>query len=144
MASPPAIRGQYYLGAAAGPRVTKPEDLPRRNPNTADLDGDGQDETLTMAGHQVRVASSKGKTLFTYDLPKDQQITQIRIAKMDPGKKGLQVESKGTTAEADTCSPSRTARPRGNCNGVRKPGRRASTTRSSPWGTSTATASWTW
>ena len=86
----PVVVAEYYLGAAPGTRVVTPEIARRPRANTADLDGDGETEVLSVVENRVAIKSQQGAELFTYDLPEDQRITQIRLARVDPGTRGLQ------------------------------------------------------
>lgn len=83
----PAVKWSYYLGCPWTPLAADRQDTPW----TADLDGNGEPETLSVAGKTIRVLDRAGQPLWEHALAGEAHLERVRIAGMLPDRKGTQV-----------------------------------------------------
>jgi outer membrane protein assembly factor BamB len=86
----PAVHWEYYLGVPFVPIATNHA---AQRADVVDLDGDGRLERFSIDGHVIRVSDLTGKLLWSHtvqDLPLG---GNVRVAKLLPDRKGLQIIS---------------------------------------------------
>lgn len=86
----PEIKWEYYLGV---PPVTIATDRKPEDPNVADLDGDGTLERFSLKGKTLEVTDLSGKRLWTFEVSGHPLGGNVRVAKLFPDLKGMQIVS---------------------------------------------------
>jgi hypothetical protein len=84
----PEVKMSYYLGIPFN-RIA--QNGQPGIPTTGDLDGDGKPESASFDGRDFHVSDSTGKVVWTYHVCNKPSGVQMRIRKLLPDRKGLQV-----------------------------------------------------
>lgn len=86
----PEVLWEHYLGAPYVPLATSG---PPANPYEADLDGDGTPERFSLSGQTITVTDLQGHELWTHTVEGRPLGGQVRVAKLFPDQRGLQIVS---------------------------------------------------